>query len=137
MTKNECEVVNASKIAEVFVDELKNKIEKYECKPKLLTFLANNDQAAVSYAHWTGKACAEIGIQFELRTIKRENLEEAILEANKDESVNGIMVYYPVFGFGFDQYLQNLISIYKDCEGLSHCYRFNMYHNKRSNFLFI
>ena len=130
-SNNQCEVVNASKVAEVFVKELKAKIEKNKLKPKLVGFLANDDPSAVTYANWTGKSCSAIGIEFELRRLKREELEEAILEANKDESVNGIMVYYPVFGGGFDQYLQNICSSYKDVEGLSHLYRFNMYHNIR------
>ena len=128
---NDCKVINASEIARPFVSELKNKIEKNALKPKLVTYLANNDQSAIAYARWTGKACNEIGIEFELRTIKRENLEEEILKANKDKSINAIMVYYPVFSGGHDQYLQNCVSTFKDCEGLSHLYRFNMYHNVR------
>lgn len=131
MTHNQCEVVNATKVAEVFVNELKKKIKANNLKPKLVGFLANDDPSAVTYANWTGKSCSVIGIEFELIKLKREELEEAILRANKDESVNGIMVYYPVFGGGFDQYLQNICSSYKDVEGLSHSYRFNMYHNIR------
>ena len=96
MTNHQCEVVNATKVAELFVNELKKKIEKNQLKPKLVGFLANDDPSAVTYASWTRKSCSVIGIEFELRTLKREDLEEAILMANKDESVNGIMVYYPV-----------------------------------------
>lgn len=129
--ETECKVINASKVAEVFVEELKNKIQKNNLKTKLVGFLANTDQAAVTYANFTKKACTNIGIEFELRKIKREDLEDSILKANKDESINGIMVYYPVFGAGHDIYMQNCLSTQKDCEGLSHLYRFNMYHNVR------
>lgn len=95
MTKQECQQLDAGRVALAFVNELKNKIQLNKLMPKLVGFLANDDQAAVTYARWTGKACENIGIKFELRIVKREDLEEAILKANKDVSVNGIMVYYP------------------------------------------
>lgn len=41
------------------------------------------------------------------------------------------MVYFPVFGGGQDQYLQQVLSNEKDVEGLSHLYIQNMYHNIR------
>lgn len=44
---------------------------------------------AVAYSRWTKKACETIGILFECRNLKREDLEEEILKANKDESING------------------------------------------------
>lgn len=61
-------------------------------------FLANEDPAAVKYAEWTAKTCAETGVEFELRVVDKNELEEKITDANQDEAVNGIMVYYPVFG---------------------------------------
>jgi len=45
--------------------------------------------------------------------------------------VDGIIVYYPIFGNRQDQYLQQIVSIDKDVEGLSHRYIFNMYQNIR------
>jgi len=35
-----------------------------------------------------------------------DGVEEAIIEANEDDSVHGIMVYYPIFGPQQDHYLQ-------------------------------
>lgn len=46
MTYQECCVIDAAKVAQVFVDELKRKIEKNKLKPKLIGFLANNDLSA-------------------------------------------------------------------------------------------
>jgi methylenetetrahydrofolate dehydrogenase (NAD+) len=42
-----------------------------------------------------------------------------------------MLVYYPVFGNRQDQYIQQLVSLDKDVEGLSHKYVFNMYQNIR------
>lgn len=61
-------------------------------------FLANEDPAAIKYAEWTAKTCAETGVEFELRKVDKQDLEQKIDEANEDTAVNGIMVYYPVFG---------------------------------------
>lgn len=112
-------------------NELSKNIREYNIEVKCVSFLANSDPAAEKYAEWAAKSCAETGVKFEVRRLNRENLEDTILQANDDDEIHGIMVYYPVFGGGHDQYIQNCVSIYKDVEGLSHLYRFNMYHNIR------
>ena len=61
----------------------------------------------------------------------REYLEANILEANEDVRVDGIIVYYPIFGNGQDRYLQQVTHVNKDVEGLSHRYIFKLYHNER------
>jgi methylenetetrahydrofolate dehydrogenase (NAD+) len=71
------------------------------------------------------------GFAFDLREVDRELLEDRLIEANNDSSVDGIIVYYPIFGSRQDQYLQQIVSIDKDVEGLSHRYIFNMYQNIR------
>lgn len=45
--------------------------------------------------------------------------------------VDGIIIYFPVFGTPQDSYLQQLTVPTKDVEGLSHRYLFNMYQNRR------
>ncbi|KAL8907571.1 MAG: hypothetical protein Q9207_001308 [Kuettlingeria erythrocarpa] len=71
------------------------------------------------------------GFDFSLREVEREELEGQILASNHDGHVDGIIVYYPIFGSRQDQYLQQLIDVGKDVEGLSHRYIFNMYQNIR------
>ena len=63
----------------------------------------------------------------------KEELEEAILAANIDPKIHGIIVYYPIFPATSrqDSYIQQLVALQKDVEGLSHTYRFNMYQNIR------
>jgi methylenetetrahydrofolate dehydrogenase (NAD+) len=63
--------------------------------------------------------------------VERDDIEEAIIGANQDASVDGIIVYYPIFGDRQDQYLQQIVDAGKDVEGLSHTYLFNLYQNKR------
>ena len=58
-------------------------------------------------------------------------MEGHLLAANQDDHIDGIIVYYPVFNNGQDQYLQQITDVSKDVEGLSHRYMFNMYQNIR------
>lgn len=66
-----------------------------------------------------------------MREVSRDDIEEAILAANADNNVDGIIVYYPIFNNRQDQYLQQIVDVTKDVEGLSHRYIFNMYQNVR------
>ncbi|KAF1813661.1 NAD(P)-binding protein [Eremomyces bilateralis CBS 781.70] len=99
--------------------------------PKLVGFLSSEDPAARVYAEWTGRNCRELGFEFELREVDREDLEESLIAANADAGVHGIIVYYPIYGSQHDRYLQQIVGLNKDVEGLSHTYIFNMYQNIR------
>lgn len=71
------------------------------------------------------------GFRYSRRDVPKEDIEEAILAANADDDVDGIIVYYPIFNNRQDQYLQQIVDVSKDVEGLSHRYVFNMYQNIR------
>ncbi|KAI9491291.1 hypothetical protein BDB00DRAFT_833832 [Zychaea mexicana] len=131
MTSTSCKTILASKVSASFRDQIHKDIEERKIQPKLVGFLANDDPAAKKYAEWTAKTCAETGCGFELRKVDKQELEEKITEANEDKAVNGIMVYYPVFGGKQDAYLQSCVSELKDVEGLCHKFVFNVYHNVR------
>jgi len=101
-------------------------------RPKLLGLLANGDPAGEMYAKMTQRACTKIGIEYELRRPERLDLEAAVIEANSDPTVHGLLVYYPVFGGEKDAYLRDVVSVEKDVEGLNHRYRYSLYHNIRT-----
>lgn len=71
------------------------------------------------------------GFRYSRRDVDKEEIEEAILAANADDDVDGIIIYYPIFNNRQDQYLQQIVDVSKDVEGLSHRYVFNMYQNIR------
>lgn len=125
------ETLLAATVAKPFVEEIKTGVQALDRTPVLVGFLANSDPAARMYADWTAKTAESAGFIYELREVDKEELEEAIIAANEDDAVDGIMVYFPVFGGGQDQYLQQVLSKEKDVEGLSHLYIQNMYHNIR------
>ncbi|XP_021951860.1 methylenetetrahydrofolate dehydrogenase [NAD(+)] [Folsomia candida] len=128
-----CEIVDVGEIADSFREEIVAAIKKEDLNfgPKLVGFLSNSDPTAKTYSALTAQSCLAVGIHYELRHVDKEDLEEKIVEANEDNSVHGIIVYYPVFNSRQDQYLQNVLSAKKDVEGLCHKYIYNMYHNVR------
>jgi 5,10-methylene-tetrahydrofolate dehydrogenase/methenyl tetrahydrofolate cyclohydrolase len=94
-----CEgVVLAAAIAKKFIDEIMEQVSKLDPPPKLVGFLANADPAAKMYADFTKKTSLDCGFRFETREVNKEDLEDAIMDANEDKDVDGIMVYFPVFG---------------------------------------
>lgn len=116
-------------IAGAFRDEIKAAIAQSPRRPKLVGILATAAAPSKFYADFTKKQCDELGVEFVLKTTGSaanpalsdgEGVEEAIIDANNDDTVDGIMVciildfdrlfsvptcrvcsikvYYPVFG---------------------------------------
>lgn len=131
MSKPAGRTILASTIAKQYIDEITSLVNSLDFKPKLVGFLANEDPAAQMYASWTGKTCESLGFTYDLVQVDKNDLESALIGANSNKDVHGIMVYFPVFGDNQDQYIQQLISPEKDVEGLNFLYYHNLYHNVR------
>lgn len=135
--------VDSALVAKPFRDEIKEKVERLKKSgieaPLLVGLLANTDPAARKYAEWTGRACRNDGLRYEVRTISDPlDVERALNDANDDPRVHGIIVYYPIFGMeesfsgaSQDDYLRDSVSYKCDVEGLCHAYRTNLYRNVR------
>ncbi|KAJ2007876.1 Methylenetetrahydrofolate dehydrogenase [NAD(+)] [Coemansia thaxteri] len=126
-----CKVVLAAEVASSYTSEIKSEVSQKSARPKLVGFLANDDPYAEKYAQSSSKHLAEAGLDFELRQIPREELEAALVEANGDPLVSGILVYYPVYGDSRDQKLQDMVDPTKDVEGLNVVYNGKLYSNDR------
>lgn len=121
----------ASSVAKLYTEEITEQVKKLTITPKLVGFLANDDPAAKMYAKWTEKTARDLGFKYELIEASKDDLENCIMEANEDPEIHGIMIYFPVFNNGQDQYLQQCVLPQKDVEGLNHLYVKNMYYNIR------
>jgi len=150
-------LLQAAAIAKPFQEGISSEIQERTAKslpvPKLVGILAKPSPPSIAYAEWTGKACEAVGIKFEIWKTWEDteasieelqntpeslqnfgleaDVEDLILAANRDKSVDGIMVYYPIFGGRQDTYLQQIVDPRKDVEGLNFFYCWNMYHNVR------
>ncbi|KAI5287565.1 hypothetical protein KEM54_005903 [Ascosphaera aggregata] len=127
----QCKTILASNVARKLLGEVKAGRNSLSKPPHLVGFLANDDPGAKMYAEWTEKTFTENGFRYTLRKVHREDIEDTILDANVDSDIDGIIVYYPIFGNRQDEYLRQCVDISKDVEGLSHRYIFNMYQNIR------
>lgn len=94
-------LLKADIIAAAFQDEVKASLEKCSRPPKLVGILATTSAPSKSYAEFTRKQCEALGVDFVLKTVgaaaspelgEGEGVEEAIIEANEDPSIHGIMV---------------------------------------------
>lgn len=94
-------LLKADAIANTFRDEIKTSLSVCSRKPKLVGILATSSAPSKSYADFTKKQCDALGVEFVLKLIgaaacpegsEGEGVEEAIIEANEDDSIDGIMV---------------------------------------------
>ena len=98
-------LLKADGIAEKFREEVKAGLAACSRPPKLVGILSTSSAPSKNYAAFTKKQCEELGVEFVLRTVgaaespdlaEGENVEEAIIEANEDDTVDGIMVSLPL-----------------------------------------
>lgn len=94
-------LVKAELIADPFRDEVKLSLEKCLRPPRLIGILATSSSPSKYYADFTRKQCDALGVDFVLKTTgaaqsseleEGEGAEEAIIEANEDPDIDGIMV---------------------------------------------
>lgn len=152
---NPGKLVSAAALAKPFIDAITQQTESRVAdnrrRPRLVGILATPSPPSIAYAEWTKKACESVGIEFDIwRTWDQapgqeppsedeyknlggleDDVEDLIIAANSDEKVDGIMVYFPVFGGRQDTYLSQIIKPSKDVEGLSFSFAWNLYHNVR------
>ena len=94
-------LLKTDEIADPFRDEVQSALAQCPRAPRLVGILATSSSPSKHYAEFTQKQCDSLGVDFVLRrTGAAENseleegdgVEEAIIEANEDPDVDGIMV---------------------------------------------
>lgn len=124
-------IIDAGHVAETYRDEIRADIAKLSRPPLLVGILSQAEGPSRTYAEYTRKACEAVGVGFDLRILPRLEVEAAIVAANADPDVDGIIVYYPVFGTQQDAYLRELVDPMKDIEGLHPYWARALYENRR------
>jgi hypothetical protein len=94
-------LLKADPIAAEFHNEVKLSLGQASRRPRLVGILATSSAPSKFYAEFTKKQCEDLGVEFILKKTgaadtgdlgEGEGVEEAIIEANEDETVDGIMV---------------------------------------------
>ncbi|WP_432823000.1 bifunctional methylenetetrahydrofolate dehydrogenase/methenyltetrahydrofolate cyclohydrolase [Trichloromonas sp.] len=124
-------LVSPYTVAARYRAEIRQEIRSLGTPLKVVGFLGGEYAPSLTYANYTKNACEELGIDYELRQLHRLDLEQAIVAANEDPSIHGIMVYYPIFGNEQDRYLKDMVDPRKDIEGLNAFWIRKLYQNER------
>jgi len=119
-------ILEGAPIAEKIKEELRAELAELKGQgviPKLVAVMVGENPGAVLYAEMQKKACAEIGINYELKTFE-ENLTQAELESvidglNADRKVNGIILQMPVPKHIDGRAVQARIHHRKDVDGVN------------------
>ena len=121
-------IIDGKALSKEIKDKLKATIEteliaEGKKAPKLTVVLVGNNMASKVYVSGKIKACKEVGIISDTITLPeettQEELNETILNLNKDKSVNGILVQLPLPSHLNSNIALNLISPEKDVDGLT------------------
>lgn len=112
-------ILDADEIARPFRDAVRAQVRERGASIRLRGILASGRRASEIYAKYTERGCADVGIGFDLVAVPKLQVEQAVLEANEDPKVHGIIVYYPIWGGARDRTVQDVVAHEKDVEGLS------------------
>jgi 5,10-methylene-tetrahydrofolate dehydrogenase/methenyl tetrahydrofolate cyclohydrolase len=123
--------IDPAQVAASFRAELRSQLSQLPARLTLWGLLAEGDAPSATYAAYTEKACAEVGMGFELRSVRPESAARVVREASDDPSVHGILVYYPIGGAEPDGWLRELVDPRKDIEGLHSFWARCLYENRR------
>lgn len=128
-------ILDPSKLAAAYRAEVRRDIAETAAArgaPVILVGLLVADHGpSMTYAEYTRIGCEDVGATFDLRQRKKLEIEGAIREANEDPSVDGIIVYYPIFGTERDPWLRDAVDPRKDIEGLHSFWARCLYANER------
>lgn len=123
--------ISPSDIAKKYRQESRDYIQTGGYKIKLVGLLSNEDEFSKVYSDYTQVGCDDVGVEYEVRTVSKFDLEKEIRELNDDKSVTGVIVYYPIFGGSRDAFLRGILSPEKDVEGLHPLWLEKLYSNVR------
>ena len=124
-------ILEPDNLASRFREQIKHEITANHLAINIVGFLASHDKASEIYAYHTKIGCENVGINFKLITATPANIWRLMDKMNQDDSVHGILVYYPIFGNEQDIKLRNAIAWHKDIEGLTPYWLNKLYANVR------
>jgi len=111
----------AGQVRAQVADEVKSLVESGKPAPGLATVLVGENPGSQVYVRSKQKACLEAGIQSFGHnlpaTISQAELEQLVIDLNRDPRVNGILVQLPLPSGLDEERVLNAISIEKDVDG--------------------
>ena len=125
-------IIKAAQVAKAYRDALKVEVAALGEPLTLVGFLATDEIPSHTYSAYVARACADVGVRYDERRVAPEALRRALVAANEDEGVHGILVYYPIFGDDRDRDIRELVSPLKDVEGMNRHWLDMLYRDERT-----
>ena len=82
------QIVDPAEIAKKYLQRLKESVTRLERKLQVVGFIASGDPPSISYANATRRVFTDAGFNYDLRHVKRLELEAEIIIANADQDCN-------------------------------------------------
>ncbi len=115
-------LIEGEPIADKIRQQVEEDIAELERAPMLVGLLASDNPGAKYYARSQGKACAEVGIDYELRRLDPDAAQGEIIaeiqNINADDSVSGVILLMPVPDGVNARQVQQAMRPDKDVEGV-------------------
>lgn len=121
------EIIDGRKIAKEIrkkiSSDVKKLIVKYNITPNITTIKIGTDPSSELYLKLRDKACTEVGINSShldfSSSVSEEEVLKSIYKLNKDKSVHGILIQFPIPNHISQKKLINAIDPEKDVEGFN------------------
>ena len=116
-------LLDARQLVTKKIEELKDRVNKLSKKPSLVIIRIGEDFASGKYVANKIKKCEEVGINSRIihlnENVSQEEVEQIIIDLNKDEKVTGVLLQLPIPNHLDEDYLTNLIEDEKDVDGFT------------------
>ena len=116
-------ILDGKKLRDKILEDLKQKVEKFQVKPSLVVILVGEDPASQIYVNNKKKIAQKIGINSQVINYSENISEEALLlkikELNEDKNITAILVQLPLPKHISVEKVINTISPQKDVDGFS------------------
>lgn len=94
------QLIDGKTVSDALMAALSSEVKEKNLKPKLVTVLVGENPASLTYISNKAKACAKVGIEFELKKLGEEVSQKELLELvralNDDAAVHGLLVQLPL-----------------------------------------
>ena len=127
-------VLDPSVVADTYRAEVRQSVADLAAEGRSLRvvgLLTQESGPAATYARQAQRGCAEVGIEMQVRHVEPLEVPRMIAEANLDDRVDGLFLYYPLTGRAGDRWLRELPDPRKDVEGLHSFWSRLLYENRR------
>jgi len=114
-------ILSGKELAEKIKAEIRQETAGLVRAPKLCSIVIGDCSSSLKYSQRKEKLFQQLGLGYELKHLSKDDtgLQELIYEINKDATIDGIMIHYPLPDDFDPEEVASMIDPEKDIEGLN------------------